>query len=135
MTNNPIHQTPVRIYFEDTDAGGIVYNANYLKFMERARTEWLRSLGMNSSDLHKDHALTFVVARIEIAYKRPAFLDDVLMAEAVVNSHTEKRLFLRQNITRDGKVITQATTELAMLDMKTGRGTKIPSDIIASLLS
>jgi len=131
----PVHQTLIRIYYEDTDAGGIVYNANYLKFMERARTEWLRSLGLSSSDLQKERGITFVVSKIEIAYKRPAFLDDILMAEAVIEGSTERRLVIRQNITRDDKTIAEASAELAMIDMTSGKGTKVPDDLLTLLLS
>ncbi len=103
--------------------------------MERARTEWLRSLGLSSSDLQKERGITFVVSKIEIAYKRPAFLDDILMAEAVIEGSTERRLVIRQNITRDDKTIAEASAELAMIDMTSGKGTKVPDDLLTLLLS
>jgi acyl-CoA thioester hydrolase len=73
---------PVRIYYEDTDAGGVVYYANYLKYFERCRTEWLRALGVDQSELYRDQGLQFVVAQIEAKYLEPARLDDELAVEA-----------------------------------------------------
>lgn len=120
----------IRVYYEDTDAGGIVYNANYLKFMERARTEWLRGKGLESGHFMRQHNMTFVVARIEIAYKRPAYLDDILTAEAHVIEAKGSRIYLRQNITRGDDLVAEAQCDIALLDMQTGRGAKIPDDIL-----
>lgn len=69
---------PVRVYYEDTDAGGVVYHAAYLKFMERARTEWLRAKGFEQSDLLRDHDVIFVVRAVQVEYLRPAVFDDLL---------------------------------------------------------
>ena len=129
------HLIDIRVYYEDTDAGGIVYNANYLKYMERARTEWLRKLGMLSSQLQKDYGLTFVVAAIEIRYKKPAYLDDMLQAEVVVESVNKARLYIRQNIYRDGEVVAEANCEMAMLDMDKQKGVRIPDHIAEVLLA
>lgn len=120
----------VRIYYEDTDAGGVVYYANYLKFMERARTEWLRGLGFDNSALMADHNLCFVVAHVDVSYKRPARLDDVLEVGCVVEVTTPARLKLRQIVTRGGDMVADGVITLAMLDLKTGRGTKIPLAIL-----
>ncbi len=70
---------PVRVYWEDTDAGGVVYYANYLKFMERARTEWLRVLGVSQSSLERERGVLFMVLRVEVDYRAPARLDDELI--------------------------------------------------------
>jgi len=124
------HKIDIRIYYEDTDAGGIVYNANYLKFMERARTEWLRTKGLESGHFMRQHNMTFVVARIEIKYKRPAYLDDILTAEAHVLEMKGSRIYMRQNITRGEETVAEAQCDLALLDMQTGRGAKIPQDTL-----
>lgn len=124
------HKIDIRIYYEDTDAGGIVYNANYLKFMERARTEWLRTKGFESGHFMRQHNMTFVVARIEIKYKRPSYLDDILTAEAHVKEIKGSRVYMRQNIMRGDDIIAEAECDLALLDMATGRGASIPIDLI-----
>lgn len=129
------HLIDIRVYYEDTDAGGIVYNANYLRYMERARTEWLRKLGMLSSQVQKDYGLTFVVAAIDIRYKKPAYLDDMLQAEVVVESVNKARLYIRQNIYRDGDIIAEANCEMAMLDMAKQKGVRIPETIAETLLA
>src|SRR5215470_2471956 len=76
------HLFPVRVYYEDTDAGGIVYHASYLKFAERGRTEMLRAVGIDLSRMHEEHGLIFVVRKGEISYQQPARLDDVLMVQS-----------------------------------------------------
>lgn len=123
----------VRVYYEDTDAGGIVYYANYLKFMERARTEWLRHLGIESEKMMREQGVCFVVAKVEIAYKRPARLDDVLTVEATVESQTATRLRLRQNVTRGEDTIVEASVEIAMITLETGKATRIPDGVAALL--
>ena len=125
------HKIDISIYYEDTDAGGIVYNANYLKFMERARTEWLRVKGFESGHFMRNHNMTFVVARIEIKYKRPSYLDDILTVEANVKEIKGSRIYMRQNIMRGHDMIAEADCDLALLDMATGRGSKIPDDLIS----
>lgn len=127
------HKIDIRIYYEDTDAGGIVYNANYLKFMERARTEWLRTKGLESGHFMREHNMTFVVARIEIKYKRPAYLDDILTVEAHVLEMKGSRIYMRQNVIRGEDIVAEAQCDLALLDMQTGRGAKIPQDILDML--
>lgn len=127
------HSIDIRVYYEDTDAGGLVYHANYLKFMERARSEWLRSFGFENQKLMNERGLCFVVARIDIAYKRPAFLDDVLTASAAIADQSPMRLKLRQDVKRGEDAITEATVDLAMIDLKTNRAASLPEDIRASL--
>ncbi len=123
-----------RVYYEDTDAGGIVYYANYLKFMERARTEWLRKIGIESEKMMAERRLCFVVAKVEIAYKRPARLDDLLTIEASVDTLSATRMRLRQNVTRGDDMIAEAFVDIAMINLDSGRGTKIPDDL-ATLLA
>ena len=91
---------PLRVYYEDTDLGGVVYYANYLKFMERARTEWLRALGFEMSAMAREHGSHFVVQKAEIEYRAPARLDDELQAQVTVIRHGHSRLVLKQDIAK-----------------------------------
>ncbi len=93
---------PVRVYWEDTDAGGIVFYANYLKFMERARTEWLRSLGVAQSDVRRETGGMFVVTDTQLHYQQPARLDDQLLVTAQVLEKTRITLTIRQEIRLSG---------------------------------
>lgn len=97
---NPSHHISFRVYYEDTDAGGIVYHARYLHFMERARTEWLRETGLDHQTLLQQHQLGFVVAGIAIKYRRPAYLDDVLVVETTIEQASRARVQLNQCISR-----------------------------------
>jgi acyl-CoA thioester hydrolase len=87
---------PVRVYYEDTDAAGVVYYANYLKFAERARSEWLRSLGIDQERLLREEGIGFVVARAEIHYRKPARLDNLLWVETHLQQLTKVRMSMRQ---------------------------------------
>lgn len=109
------HRLPIRVYYEDTDAGGIVYHASYLRFAERARTEFLRSLGMDHATLLAEHGGFFVVTRIEIDFRRPALLDDVLAVETTVASTTRARLVMRQIVTRGQEALAEMLVTLAFL--------------------
>ena len=91
---------PMRIYFEDTDAGGVVYYANYLKFLERCRTEWLRSLGVDQSTLLLKNALAFMVRQVDVEYLKPAVLDDVIEVDMSIEKMTRVQIFFAQRIRR-----------------------------------
>lgn len=114
MHKNPAFRLPVRVYIEDTDAGGIVYYVNYLKFMERARTEWLRSLGFQHYSLLQDDFL-FVVHRAEIDYRRPARIDDELVVGLEVEKTGRASLLFRQCVTRqaDGELLADGLVKVA----------------------
>ena len=105
---NPIFIWPVRVYWEDTDAGGIVFYANYLKFMERARTEWLRTLGVSQSALRETTASQaggmFVVTDTQLQYKLPAQLDDQLLVTAQIIEKSRITLTIRQEIRQDNRL-------------------------------
>jgi acyl-CoA thioester hydrolase len=107
---------PVRVYYEDTDAGGVVYYANYLKFMERARTEWLRALGFPLDAFERAHGAMFVVHRVEVDFRRPARLNDALDVTVEVLDRGACRLVLRQSARRDGELLTEARVTLACVD-------------------
>ena len=91
---------PVRIYYEDTDAGGVVYYANYLKFLERCRTEWLRDTGHEQADLLRDPGIAFVVRSVSLDYLKPARLDEMLSVSLEVEKITRSQIFFRQHIRR-----------------------------------
>ena len=91
---------PVRIYYEDTDAGGVVYYANYLKFLERCRTEWLRAIGHDQADLLRDPGIAFVVRSVALEYLKPARLDDLLTVSLEVERITKSQIFFGQHIRR-----------------------------------
>lgn len=95
---------PIRVYYEDTDAAGVVYYANYLKFAERARTEWLRALGIEQDAMLREQGLGFVVARAEIRYHRPARLDDMVWVECHLQRISKVRMSMRQRL-RVGDVL------------------------------
>ncbi|RDB43300.1 tol-pal system-associated acyl-CoA thioesterase [Halomonas sp. DQ26W] len=123
---------PVRVYIEDTDAGGIVYYVNYLKYMERARSEWLRHHGFTQSDL-LEAGIQLVVHRLECRYAKPALLDDALEATAVIHSPGHCRASFRQTVTRNGEPLCEATVHIACLDADHLKPTPWPSAIAAVL--
>ena len=102
-----------RVYWEDTDAGGVVYYANYLRFMERARTEWLRTLGFCQRDLASNHGVLFAVTRVRIDYRRPARLDDELSVTCEPRALGAASVSFAQNIVRVSAGVTAAVPELA----------------------
>lgn len=107
---------PVRIYYEDTDAAGIVYYANYLRFAERARTEWLRELGHSHQAMIDGEGLAFAVRRCLVDYRKPAKLDDLLSVDSVVTSIGAASLDLIQDIQRGGVLLAHIEIKLACLD-------------------
>lgn len=124
---------PVRVYWEDTDAGGVVYYANYLKFLERARSEWLRSLGFEQPDLIVRHGGVFVVRRVEADYLLPARFNDSLEIEAVLAEKNKASLVMAQRVLRDGETLLAARVTLVWVDEKSFKPARIPDEILESL--
>lgn len=122
----------VRIYWEDTDAGGVVYYANYLKFMERARTEWLRSLGFDQHALRETHGVVFVVRRVEIDYFAPARLDDLLVVITQRTEMTRTCLTVAQEIVAD-QPLTRARVQIVCIDPERFKPVKIPESLLEKL--
>lgn len=118
-----MHRWPVRVYYEDTDLAGIVYYANYLKFIERARTEWTRGLGIDQTRLKQDEGAVFAVRRVEADYLAPAVFDDELIVTTDVVRLTAARIELDQKILRGDNVLFAARVTLACLggDMRPRR--------------
>ncbi len=126
---------PVRVYWEDTDAGGIVYYANYLRFLERARTEWLRSLGVDQAALLRDERLQFAVVEAHIRYHRPARYGDELIVTVALDKRRGASITMRQEVrlgTVDGELLVSATVRAACLDSDGLRPRPLPG-LIASL--
>jgi acyl-CoA thioester hydrolase len=117
---------PVRVYYEDTDTGGIVYYANYLKFFERARTEWLRNFGLNQDKLAQEEGLIFVVHRATLDFLRPARLDDML--EVTVEPLKIARVYveLAQEARRNGELLARAEVRVACLRQRDLKPAAIP---------
>jgi acyl-CoA thioester hydrolase len=120
---------PVRIYFEDTDSGGVVYHANYLKFMERARTEWLRTLGIDQRKLKLHDHIMFVVHRIDIQYKFPARFNDDLVVRSELNRIGSSKIEFRQMIYRQNEMLIDASVDVACIDSEKFKPVRIPSTI------
>ena len=123
----------IRVYIEDTDAGGIVYYANYLKFMERARTEFMRELGYGKPALFD--GLQFVVRSLSVNYHNPSVLDDQIIVTAKLQKVTRVRFVMRQTITRDGILLTDGHVEAACIDATTKKPTPIPKLMFEKLTS
>ena len=120
---------PVRVYYEDTDAEGVVYYANYLKFYERTRTEWLRSLGISQEILKNKHNIVFVVKNVSIDYRRPALLDDELTVTAQVVQLKGASMLFEHTVLKDGVELNKCSVTIVCVDGKTIRPTAIPDEI------
>jgi acyl-CoA thioester hydrolase len=123
----------VRVYYEDTDAAGIVYYANYLKFMERARTEWLTSLGFDVAALARDENIAFVVHHVDVEFRAPARLSDRLDVSVAAIERGRASLVVAQQVRRERDVIVHARIALACIDPASGRPARIPASLAARL--
>ena len=123
---------PVRVYFEDTDAGGVVYHANYLKFLERARTDWLREHGISQSQLKAGRGLLFAIVECNVRFRAPARLDDELAVSCVLEARRSASFAFSQEIRRaaDGELLADARVRAACLDAETFRPVPLPDDLI-----
>ena len=128
----------VRVYYEDTDAGGVVYYANYLKYAERARTELLRKRGVDQSNLAAEESIYFVVQDVKMNIQRPAKLDDMLHISCDVVKRTGARLMMQQTITRNDETLAELTVTIACVEKLacgTFKPTRIPTHIREALPS
>jgi len=126
MHENFFHK--LKVYYEDTDSGGVVYYANYLKFLERARTEALFSIGFSNKKIQEEFEALIIVKSCNIEYKKSAFLEDELTIRSFVKSITKTSFFMNQIITKNEKIIVEAQVHLVFID-KNGKPIKIPEDI------
>ena len=125
------HRFTVRVYYEDTDMGGIVYHANYLRFIERARSDWVRGLGQDQNAL-RDAGLVYAVHRIEADFLAPARFDEVLEIETGVLKTSPARLILTQTVRRDGTDLFRAQVTIVCMTLN-GKPQRLPAEIRAVL--
>jgi acyl-CoA thioester hydrolase len=127
------HRLPVRVYYEDTDFSGIVYHANYLRFFERGRSDYLRVAGVHHTELlDGESPIAFAVNRMEIDFRRPARIDDALLVRTVFGTMRGPRIFIAQTIEREGETLVQAKVEVCCISL-TGRPRKPPSLLLERL--
>ncbi|BDZ74118.1 MULTISPECIES: tol-pal system-associated acyl-CoA thioesterase [Methylophaga] len=126
---------PIRVYYEDTDSGGVVYHSQYLNFMERARTEWLRSLGIEQSTLRHEQGLLFAVHSMQINYRRPAVFNDALHVTSRLQKRAGASIVFEQSIYRGEELLCDALVRVASLDAETFRPKPIPNFILTELHS
>lgn len=126
---------PVRVYYEDTDSGGVVYYANYLKFMERARTEWLRRLGFEQDRLRDESGIMFAVSRAEVEYRSPARFNDALEVGATITTMGRASLLFQHQIRRAGEspILCSGRVKVACVDAARFLPAPIPRQIIEAL--
>ena len=126
-------ETSVRVYYEDTDAGGIVYYANYLRFMERCRTDWLRDLGHDIGAVNKEYGIFFAVRSTSIEYFKPAQLSDLLTVTVALQQLKRASLCVDQNIYRNDELLCEGSIRLAALKADTLDPTTIPEPLITDI--
>ncbi|KAE9542024.1 tol-pal system-associated acyl-CoA thioesterase [Ursidibacter maritimus] len=123
---------PIRIYYENTDAGGVVYHAQYLNFFERARTEFLRSLSFSQENLLRDR-IAFVVKKIEIDYKVPARLDDLLNVETTIIDIKKASILFQQKLLKDNLCLSEARVLVACVDLNRMKPIAVPQEIYQAM--
>lgn len=136
MSAHPVFSWPVRVYWEDTDAGGVVYHAAYLRFLERARSEWLRACGVAQQRLREEHGVLFVVADMQVKFLAPARLDDVLHADITAFTRRSASMRFAQCILRpaDGVLLIEADVRAACIDAASYKPRRIPDSLLSEFL-
>ncbi len=129
-----VFEYPVRVYWEDTDAGGIVFYANYLKFFERARTEWLRALGIGQQTLREETGGMFVVSETHVKYFQSAKLDDLLRITAQLQNSGRASLTITQQAWRDNQLLCEGTIRIGWVHVQDLKPARIPSSVLERLL-
>jgi len=132
---SPAFTFPIRIYWEDTDAGGIVYYANYLKFMERARTEWLRHLGVEQEPLRLEHGLIFVVVHADVHFKKPARYGDMLQVGCALKERSRVSMTFEQTVAREetAELLVTGAVKIACLDAMKMKPRGLPESVVQQL--
>ena len=120
---------PIRVYYEDTDAAGVVYHSNYLKFMERARTEWLRSIGISQTELAKETGAIIVISEVEMKFLLPAKLDDALEVTSRLAKVSGASFMIMQTITREEDVLCRADVKGVCLDALSFKPRRLPDQL------
>lgn len=125
---------PIRVYYEDTDHGGVVYHANYLRFMERARTEMLRCMGFELDQLERDEGIIFAVHRAAVDFRSPARFNDLLTVQTHIDQTSTVRVQFGQSILRDGQALCEGKIEVVCLDARAFRPRAIPAPLREALM-
>lgn len=133
MTHHTKHRFSYRVYYEDTDAGGVVYYANYLKFAERARTDMLRGLGISQSALLQEEGIAFVVRHVEADLRKPARLDDLLTVETHIDTISGASLVMHQHITTEHASLVHIKVTVACVAIPAMKPVRIPASLKALL--
>ena len=126
---SPAYASRMRVYWEDTDAGGVVYYANYLRFMERCRSDWLRFLGIDQGRLRLERQIQFAVVNVVVDFMRPAVLDDEILVTAELVRFGGATIWFKQAVTRDSMQLIDASVRIACLDSGTLKPRAIPKDL------
>ncbi|MDX8386406.1 MAG: tol-pal system-associated acyl-CoA thioesterase [Gallionella sp.] len=126
MSDAKVFSWPIRVYFQDTDAGGVVYHASYVNFMERARTEWLRGHGYSSAGLMKEFGMVFVVRSMRLDYLKPALLDDMLEVTAQIKDLGRSRITLLQTVRRGDELLHEAEVHLVCVSLESFKPVAVP---------
>jgi acyl-CoA thioester hydrolase len=134
MDNKKTFNWPIRVYYEDTDAGGVVYHSNYLNFMERARTEWLRALGFEQPQVKTDLGVIIVVHSLAVEFKGPAYFNDMLAVHCKLTKIGRGSIEMEQKIVREHQVLIKAQVKLAFVNAETFKPLGIPVDIKMAML-
>lgn len=134
LSDEAAFRWPVRVYWEDTDAGGVVYHSNYLRFMERARTEWLRARGIDQSELRESTGVVMVVSSVQCDFLRSARLDDELLVEVAVGKVGGASFTMEQRVLRaDGELLLRGTIKAGCLDAERWTPTRLPPELRAAI--
>ena len=130
-----IFSLPVRVYYEDTDAGGVVYHSNYLNFMERARTEWLRALGFEQDELLREHGVIFAVSAVNVVFHKPARFNELLAVTVVLDRRGAASLTLQQEVRRSDELLASGEVRVACIDAQRFVPVAIPARVADAVLS
>jgi acyl-CoA thioester hydrolase len=133
MSDPRLFELTVRVYYEDTDAGGVVYHSQYLNFMERARTDWLRNLGFEQDRLREELGVVFPVSRMEIRFRRPARLDQLLRVTAQVATQGRAYLDFEQAIWHEETLLCEATVRVGCVDINRFKPVALPAALCQEL--
>jgi acyl-CoA thioester hydrolase len=126
MSKHKVFSWPVRVYFQDTDAGGVVYHASYVNFMERSRTEWLRTFGYSNAGLMKELGVVFVVRSLKLDYLKPALLDDMIEVTSQVKEIGRSRLNIHQTVLRGEEKLVEGEVHLVCVGVDTFKPVSVP---------
>ena len=135
QSQSKVFTLPIRVYYEDTDAGGVVFYANYLKFFERGRTEWLRTLGVNQAKLAEEQGRIFVVVGTQVRYRSPARLDNLIEIKTSLSKVGNSSCSFEQIAERNGEVLVESSIQICCVDNQSFKPAPIPADIRSLFLS